>query len=148
MRHHLDTHIHPGGGRFFIIGSSGDLNILCPETLHPNSGSSLIRTFLVSPCELFHVSWAANLPRVSSGSPYISVGIAEVFQTPVVVSLDVLIMVATKNARLSKRRAKGKTSHAQLIWMKFFRLNALPSTISLLTEERSRLVMAVASRSI
>lgn len=55
LRYEYDNfnYIHPGGGPF-LIGSNGDLSRLCPEILHPRSGSNFIRTFFVSPLEPFH----------------------------------------------------------------------------------------------
>jgi hypothetical protein len=70
LRYEYDSfnYTHPGGGPF-LVGSNGDLSRLCPETLHPRFGSNFIRTFFVSPLELFHGVWGANLPLVSSGRP-------------------------------------------------------------------------------
>ena len=123
------------------MGSNGDLRRLCPETLHPCFGSNLIRTFFASLCEPFQVESVANFPRVSSGRPYISVGIAEVFHTPVAPSFDVLLIVETRKARLSNSNTKGKTSQAQLILMKLFMLYASPVTIIPSVEERITFVI-------
>ena len=79
------------------------------------------------------------------------VGIADVFQTPGPASptpLDVLAMVAMRNARLRMRRAKGKMSHSHWTRTYVSTLKAEPITSSVLSDDRSMLVIAVEKRSI
>jgi hypothetical protein len=88
----------------------------CPDTLHPVFGRSLMRTFFVS-CVLFQVEELANWACVSCGKPKIRAGIVDVFQMPVPVSSDVLIIVKTRKTRLSTNKRRGNVSHSHLTEM-------------------------------
>jgi hypothetical protein len=76
-----------------------------------------------------------------------SVGMAEVFQTPVAPSTDVLMIVAMRKTRLRRRRMKGNVSHSQCIETYVSLRYASPWSIYLLSAERMTFVIAVARRS-